>query len=249
MPQPVILLASSRKGTHLVLTALAQHPEVYAYRQMLQVDGFYPNDTGQQLMERFCRDGDPPAWSEHDFASTSVVVIPACWSRAAERHPGWWQTLHELRAPVIHLHRRNMLRWYVSWHLAIVSGQWIAGRKPDPTTLKIAIDPLEFSRHVLNDWRNEFQARRFFAGHPVLHLWYEDLTADFDHQMDAVQSFLGIENRTLRPVCYKQQTRPLDEVIANYAELRDAWVGTPWQAFLEDETRTSVTPNEPRSEK
>jgi len=242
MPRPVILLASSRKGTHLVLTALAQHPEVYAYRQLLQMPDFYPTDTGAELLDRFCNDGVPPTWSTCAFDDTKTVVIPATWAHGYERHAGLWQALHDRQAGIIHLHRRNMLRWYVSWKLAEASGQWIAGRAPDPTNLQVTVDPREFTRKAVDDWHNEFQSRRFFAGHQVLHVWYEDLVADFDHQMFVVQLFLGVQPQKVRPVCYKQQTRPLDEVIANYAGLRDEWAGTPWQAFLEDETRTSVTP-------
>ncbi len=255
MPREVILLASSRKGTHLVLTSLAQHPEVYAYRQMLQVPDFYPTDLGADLLDRFCeaveRDDSnpfPPAWSQArtNLDGIDAIVIPACWFLGAERHPGFWAELHRQNVYVIHLHRRNMLRWFISGALAAASGQWIAGTPPQPTNMQVIVDPQAVVHETLRDWRNERQARRFFADHPSLHVWYEDLVDNFDGQMFAIQEFIGVRAKRVRPQCYKQQTRPLSEVIDNYVELYKLWEGTPWQAFLEDETRLAVAPERSR---
>ena len=86
----------------------------------------------------------------------------------------------------------------------------------------------EFERRM----RYQQGMRDRLDGHAVLDITYEELTADLDAGMARVQQFLGVPPKRLAISTVKQEVRPLSEVIANYGELRKAWAGTRWAAFL-----------------
>jgi hypothetical protein len=72
-----------------------------------------------------------------------------------------------------------------------------------------------------------------FAGHPILGLYYEELVADRESVFDDVQSFLGVERRALTVTLERQNTEPLNALIANYGELASALRNTRWERFLD----------------
>lgn len=230
-----ILMSSGRKGTFLALTALACHPRVWVHEQVLNDALFYPNATGAQVLERIF--GQTPPYAR-------ATILPLAWASARPgnppEYPGLWDELRARRVSVIHLHRRNMLRWHLSFLVAQQAGVWITCKEPDYPRSPVFVDERECRRRILLDWREERHARRFFARHRCVDLWYEDLISDFDGQMDSVQRFLRLAPRKLRPTCVKQENRPLTQAIANYEQLRTAWSGTRWEAFLQDSMEPGV---------
>ncbi|MEX0785430.1 MAG: hypothetical protein WD939_02225 [Dehalococcoidia bacterium] len=74
---------------------------------------------------------------------------------------------------------------------------------------------------------------RLFAGHPMLQLFYEDMTADRDAAFSQAQTFLGVEPSQLEVTLQQQNPQPLPELIANYDELRHAFKDTPQAAYFE----------------
>ena len=173
-----------------------------------------------------------------------ATILPLAWAAARPNNPperpGFREALRARRVAVIFLHRRNMLRWHVSYLVAQQGGVWIAclpERGPRPP---VWVDEHGMPPADPGGLAHQHRARRFFAGHRCLDLWYEDLVNDFDAQMDTVQRFLGLVPQQLRPTCVKQENRPLCEAIANFDQLRSAWRGTRWEQFLRDETEPGV---------
>lgn len=120
MPGRFILIASSRKGTHLLTTALARHPGIVTHDQWLSLPDFHPEKTGPEVLDLLFDHGKKP------------VLLPLGWSVGRTRHVGLWENLRERRVEVIHLHRRNMLRWYVSILLAKKTDRWSSLLKRQP---------------------------------------------------------------------------------------------------------------------
>jgi hypothetical protein len=52
-----------------------------------------------------------------------------------------------------------------------------------------------------------------------------------------VQRFLGVDVRGLRASIVKQARLPLPRALANYAELRERFEGTPWSEFFDEQAR------------
>lgn len=230
-----ILMSSGRKGTFLVLTALACHPKMWVQQQVLNNPTYYPDDSGPQILARIF--DQRPEYAQ-------ATILPLAWSAARPdnppEHPGFWDALRARRVSLIYLHRRNMLRWHLSHLVAQAAGVWIACQPESTSRPPVLLDECECRRRILLDWREERRAQRFFAGHRCLHLWYEDLVGDFDAQMEALQGFLGLAPRKLRPTCVKQENRSLCQAIANFPQLQAAWRGTRWEAFLEAQTERGV---------
>ena len=71
------------------------------------------------------------------------------------------------------------------------------------------------------------------AKHQVHTLFYEDLVDHREATLAAVQQFLGTAPRPLGVSTARQNPEPLEELVANYSELRGAFKGTEYGAMLD----------------
>jgi hypothetical protein len=234
MSRPFVLIASSRKGSHVLLTALQKHPEVLVHDQPLSKPTYMPGLDGEELAAHFFDRPDP------------VAILALSWDAARCRHRGFWDELRRRKVGVIFLHRRNMLQWYVSVQIAKNTDLWIAHTDPgssgQPEPKHLYINPETAEWTIDNDWLSERVAHRFFASHLSQHVWYESLVAHYSRHMAMVQKFLGVIPLTLTPNCYKQQLRPLSSTIANYQDLLRIWAGTPMELMLRENLPPQVMP-------
>jgi hypothetical protein len=230
-----VLLSSGRQGTLLVLTALASRVDVRVYDQLIGDPQYLEGATGKQLTDYLF---DRPT---HDAL---VTILPVAWFNARDCYPGFWEELRERRVPAVHLHRRNLLRSYVSIQLAWSSGQWITTEE-SKTDHTVTIDPPSCRSFVETELRSEQRLAEFFAGQPQFDLYYEDLIRDYDRQLERLQVFLGLVPQRIRPTCHKQARKPLSKLIRNYDEFREAWKGTAWADWLSDELEPAVEPAGP----
>ena len=74
---------------------------------------------------------------------------------------------------------------------------------------------------------------KLLAEHQVHTLFYEDLVDHREATLEAVQQFLGTTPRPLAVATARQNPEPLEELIANYDELRNAFRGTEYESFLD----------------
>ena len=74
---------------------------------------------------------------------------------------------------------------------------------------------------------------KLLAEHQVHTLFYEDLVDHREATLEAVQRFLGTMPRPLAVSTTRQNPEPLEELIANYDELRNAFRGTEYASFLD----------------
>ena len=105
-----------------------------------------------------------------------------------------------------------------------------------------SIDLVEFSKHSERVWSKPFDyahievglkiwnPHRSTAGAAFLDVQFDDLARDPVRVVSDVYAFLGAQPHETNPhLLVKSIQRPLDEVIANYAEVEAALVGTPWE--------------------
>jgi hypothetical protein len=235
MSGSAIMLSTGRKGTFLVLTALTSRVDVRVYDQVLGPE-YLPGATGKEVLAHvFDRSG-----GEH----VRATILPVAWFNARDHYPGFWEELRRRNVLVMHLHRRNLLRRYVSLQVARTSNEWIAHEHTTGQAV-VAIDPVECRRFVEYELESDRAAADFFADHDVLDLYYEEIVRDYDRQLARVQRFLGLAPQHLRPTSHKQGRKPLSEVVMNYQELRDYWVSTPWPEWLTEERDPAVEPAGP----
>ncbi|MGB9498505.1 MAG: hypothetical protein ACKVE4_01885 [Dissulfuribacterales bacterium] len=72
----------------------------------------------------------------------------------------------------------------------------------------------------------------FLNSHPK---YYEDLVAHLEDTFGNVTDFLDLEYEGPKTTLKKQNPERLSDLVTNYSELKEAFSGTEWQAFFEDE--------------
>ena len=63
---------------------------------------------------------------------------------------------------------------------------------------------------------------------------YEELARCPEEIMADVQRFLGLDAEPIQPQTHQQSRQKLSEAIANYAELKTQFKGSPWESFFTD---------------
>lgn len=218
-----LILSSPRSGTHLLRSALAQHPAIVALTEMFNPDWTrgapFNQDTPDEviLREHIFRDY-PPGVRAVGFALHRSGARFGNW-------PGLWARLEsdsDLR--VISLSRLNLLRRYLSWRTM---------REPKS-------HPPEPKRMTAEELREEFLRQETlvaafdqrFASHPLLRVNYEELDQHPDATLARAQQFLGVEPLPLAPTTARNPLRPLSERIAGFDELAAQFAGSRWEWFF-----------------
>jgi LPS sulfotransferase NodH len=135
---------------------------------------------------------------------------------------------------VIHIKRKNILKTYLSRKRAEMTDDWanISGNKKDYPA--VFLDYEECLRNFTSTRTWESQYDLFFDNHQKIDLYYENLARDYDREMNRVWELLGVDYEPVKPNTYKQATKPLSIAISNYFELKEKFIGTPWEEFFED---------------
>lgn len=238
-----VIIARPRTGTNLLRSMLNAHGQVLAFGEVFRDPEFigwgmpyYPRiGPMRRLLER-----DPVRFLERVVYRRYPKRIRAVGFKifyAHARNPEWlplWDHLRERKElTVIHVRRRNLLGAYLSQVKARQTGVWETRRgtyrDPGPVMLDYGQ-----CRHQFEVTRRQEQAcDEQFSGHLKLDLYYEDLATDHAGQMRRALEALGVPYREVSPGIRKQGSRPLAESIANYAELRERFAGSPWEGFFE----------------
>lgn len=234
-----IICSSRRCGSHMLATALDQHPDLKVAGEVL----VRPERYG--VFEDLAAEGQPcitmeDAWSKYNgFINQRDHTNPWVWNYVA----GLSDVIF------ISLKRRNILATLVSEKVAAATKVWMV--RVDPTTASIpsGIAPdytpevqvtvtFEEAKQFINKVRRlyeEIDNKVMNFRHPFLELYYEDLLESWHHWLTITQFYLGVDAISLAPATQRQETRPLCEVIENYNELyrqsheNNAW----WRHMLE----------------
>jgi len=221
-----ILLSQPRNGTHFVSGLLNTHPQVLCLDEPLN-PGVNRADVPAAVISEMI-------WAEPDMAANGFIVH---WNQHAEPGlgEGFLFGLPE-NVRVVWVCRVDVLATIVSRRIAEVTGRWQSG---EPTTMTLAIDApslrddyeeLMFERCLISAWMRRRRS--------AMTMSYESVVRQPD--MPRVQSFLGIPFEPLNATdcgAFKQELRPLSQVLENYAELERELAGTPLANLFRPEHR------------
>ena len=223
-----VILSSPRSGTHMLRTSLDNHRNIVCLTEMFNPDytagkyAFAEDTPEQQILDDYIF--SPQEWK--------IRAVGFCLHRAGARFGKWphlWETLAAMPdLLVISLHRKNLLRRYLSFHLRPKRG--VPKSPPAPLVLDrnqlIADFQLQAAKIA------EFD--RQFHDHPLMTVAYEDLCTNYEATMRNVQVFLKVPYRPLRPETPKLASKPLPAAIQNYQELKEQFADTEWAEFFDD---------------
>ena len=236
-----------RAGTNLVLHALADHPAVVAYNELFNVHrilwGSTPVDAEQGEHYLALRNTRPLAFLDAvlnpDLPEIRAVGFKLFYMQGSPAECAnfrlVWPYLRGLEGlKVVDVVRGNRLAQAVSWIKARRSRVWVVKNqeRPDPQQ-PLSIPVAELNGYFL--WFDEMSTlrNRLLEGMDVLAVGYEDLAADFTGQMVPIQEYLGVSVRRMPPRTVRQRTLPISQALANYAELREYFAGTPHFRYFE----------------
>lgn len=219
-----------RCGTHMVRTALNSHPELFCHDEIFNPGCFSIDDINNR---------GPSGNVQHFLNSPNVgCVIHANTRRerfegSAVQHLAWDYIASNLdKYQVLVLSRRDWLRRAASVAVARQTHRWQQmqdkERLESLPSVEIYPDFLEWQFRCQQASLLDTEQR--FPEAPVY--WYEDLVDNWKSEITGMQRFLGVEPMDLKPKTVKQDTRPIQEIISNYATLRRVFTGSEWEPLF-----------------
>jgi LPS sulfotransferase NodH len=255
-----IVLSRYRSGSNLLARAIDAHPSAVVHGELFNLENLARQPSryvGTQFLDEYWqRDfGRPLVGFKFMYGQgTDIELDASYWGpNLSPRIAGYigllddfmasndvtsWQHLEDQLADhnalrVIHLTRENAFAAYVSFQLALIEDNW-SGR-PYRTVhggLRLDVDDLRTWFEYGDSYRSYYDD--LFADHPMLRLTYEALSGDYEQTLVQVGEFLGIDGLADQgPRLRKQQTRPLQEVVANYDEVRCHFGDTEWARYFD----------------
>jgi LPS sulfotransferase NodH len=150
-----------------------------------------------------------------------------------------WQDLIDMNGlHVIHMKRKNILRSVISHRIAKKQGIWYSMGE-DPKTVDkgkpvFTREELENSFQQTVEWQDK--GTQMFQGHPILDVYYEDLTGNVTAEFNRITDFFNLRPARAETILKKQNPEKLSDLIGNYAdaELKEAFAGTQWSSYFND---------------
>lgn len=222
-----IILARSRTGSNLLISYLNNHPAIIAETEIFRdLQGEKP----EQILPKLFR----------SYPSR----IKAVGFKIFYYHPlhtdgtALWKELVGMEdLHIIHLKRRNILRTLISRKIAKQKDKWASFDTESSTleaikSVRFEVSELEEGFQQTRQWEEE--GDRIFQNHPLLTLYYEDLADSPDETFKKITAFLGLAYQSPKTYFQKQNPEKTSALLANYAELKQSFTGTPWSGFFED---------------
>lgn len=138
---------------------------------------------------------------------------------------------------IIHLTRKNILRSYTSKQIGLKTGLWTEN-KARPHNLeknkkKVHInwkDCLENFERTEGYIRN---TNSTYKNHKIISVIYEDLDHDKQKEMSRIFKELGVDDKKVNTNMKKQNPEKLEDLIANYEELKREFKDSRWKFFFD----------------
>ncbi|MBE2199066.1 MAG: sulfotransferase [Anaerolinea sp.] len=237
-----VVLGRSRTGSNLLRSLLNDHNQVEAYGEVFRSQdsmdwdhiGYLQNGKMQHLLLQ-----DPIKFvGERIFRrypkETAAVGFKIFYYHAQQ--PNWQPIWPYLQAQtdlhIIHMKRHNILETHLSRKRAELTDSWVntTGEKERVPTVTLDYQECLADFERTRAYETEFDQR--FAHHPKIELVYEALARDNEAEMQRIQQFLHLPYQPVKPSIFKQAHKPLSQAIANYAELKAQFAGSPWESFF-----------------
>lgn len=222
-----IILSRSRTGSNLLLSLLNSHPNVIAEWEI------FAQLNGQSHREILARAyGRQPR-------RVRAKGFKFFYYHPLDDESGtlWTDLVADEAIRVLHLKRRNILRTLISRKIAGQQDVWAstadkAVATPPRKAVSFTVEELVKGFAETRAW--EQKGDRDFRHHPLLTVAYEDLTGAPAETLAQSQAFLGLPPVALTTDMKKQNPERLTDLVTNYAELKQAFAGSEWQAFFEE---------------
>jgi LPS sulfotransferase NodH len=146
--------------------------------------------------------------------------------------------LHEPNIHIIKIHRKNILRVYMSLRIAQKTQEWsrTVSIKQSINSKKISLSKQECIEafNQFEKWEQETQSILQNLTVPMFEIDYEILVEQPNETLFYIQKFLGVSKQKPFSLLQRQNAEPLKTLIENYESLKESFVGTPYEHFFEE---------------
>ncbi|MCC8954414.1 sulfotransferase [Bradyrhizobium sp. Pear77] len=235
-PEPFVILAMPRTGTHYLEALLNEHPNVFSNGELLN-----PYDTKWPDKDRLLH-------SDRELLELAYLRYPprrdkvthvGCKINEPQFHdrPGFFAELAGWPGlKVILVVRRNTLESLRSLVQARQTRQWLkfsSDNAAPPPCVRLSIADCEAYFKTADN----FHARvaHSFALTNMLVIEYESLLREPAACLATIWEFFGVPALQLsgRAILQRQETRPLDQTVQNFHELRLHFADGPYARLFE----------------
>lgn len=250
--QHFVIISSGRAGSTMLKSLLDNHPAIVCFGEVLNRDkilwdqGDF-NATMNTPEVHALRNQDPTAFIDMLLHSVEHESVRAVGYKSIYNHYSYGPAFKRLipylldkpGLKVLHNKRRNVFKTFCSYRVAAERtkrGKLMnAYQKGDhETDMHIIVDParcLEFIRST------EREGQRFdalFADCDMTDVHYEDLARRTGLEMKRLFAFLGVEYAPVRPRTHKVRRQPIEDVVTNYDEVRQALTDEGYGDFFKN---------------
>jgi hypothetical protein len=230
------IVTAGRSGSTLLHECLQQHPQIEARGEVFGTH--YQLDRARRWI-RWHRPIAYLDWFVFRFYPKAIRAVGFnvhYYHCQNEKQKLVWEHLAASGCRVVHL-KRNLLKVFVSKELAAKYGVWHASSERQLNYMRdasLTIDPHECLDYIrlTEEWRDRVD--QLYAPASKIEIWYEDLAVGFDHEIERLEDWLGVDRKPLIPRTIKQVTRPISEIVTNYADLRSALEDSPWKHYCDE---------------
>lgn len=207
-----LLLTDPRSGTMMLTDTLSKHSQIKWFN-LYASNPDNPRGHYKKLI-------DLQEDKSHKWTGTTMHRVGDGWINSFSHIPPnkFWKEIYHRHDRWILLHRENILRQWISRQVGVILRSYKVSkpRSVDPGPIRIVIQ--EFMSYVaeMEGLRQKIDVN--FLG--ALVLTYEELCDDWKENFLLIQKYLGLNPIITEPVTFKQESRPLHEVIENYEEIK-----------------------------
>jgi len=243
----LVIFSRGRTGSNLLLSLLRSHPQISHHGEIVG-ESYLQHDF---IRDEINKMGVVPyfEWATRRMLAERVVGVKFLYYQLEPEYARRWnvpdipsllpvlEQRKDLR--IIHLKRRNLLATLASWKLAQKTRRWRQpgsgqeshrGSTDGAIRVNLSYDECRDEFAQTEEWQRYYDSA--FAEHPFVEMYYEDLVADRRGEMARALGLLGLEDRDLQSPLRKQNTRRLEDVVENFAELRQRFAQTPYADFF-----------------
>ncbi|TCK94543.1 sulfotransferase [Paraburkholderia sp. BL9I2N2] len=237
-PEPFAILAMPRTGTHYLEQLLNRHPNVLSNGELLNT--YDTNWPDKNRLLRGDRELLELAYLRYPTRSdkTNVTHVGCKINEPQFRaRPGLLAELARWpRLKVILLPRRNTLESLRSLVQARQTGQWLRFSSGNDAALPPRVGLSIADCEAYFKTAEDFHARvaHSFASTNLLVMEYESLLCESAACLATIWDFLQVPAPQLsgRVILQRQETRPLDQTVRNFHELRRHFADGPYARFF-----------------
>jgi LPS sulfotransferase NodH len=245
-----IITGPARTGSTMLVQLLRSHPEICSHSELFSpnkitgMTGVYLQKSREEpgFIERLSneRDRDPIKFLYKIALDSQGRKVVGFKLKHDELVLPEYKTLRDeiagdLDFRIIHLRRENLLRRFLSWHIAnhITHITLAVGPQAIPDVPRVRLDPSKCQRDFETTEKREKEFRELFAKHQSFSISYEELVSGNSDKVSALLSFLEVSPRELTTTTKKLGNDDLRKAIANFDELRAHFAGSRFANFFE----------------